>query len=276
MNRFPSSFLSPALEPLVVTRPSARESPAEPVLWRLLSALWELRRRTPLDPVAKAARLREIGQWTCELHRIHVEVCGELPQSPVIVVSNHLGYIDPVVLCSLMHVSPIAKQEISSWALIGAPLDNLNVSFVRRSCPHSGARVLRRCLRSLQAGVSVLNFPEGTTSRGQGLLPFHLGAFWLSRHTGVPILPVAMDFEGADLCWVDDEGFVPHYAKLCLGSRRRNVRVTFARPLDPARYRSHLDLCWAARDAIFEVRRPYPRELGDHAAASLEESKHST
>src|SRR5689334_14587078 len=140
----------------------ARSLQAGPPAWRLFRAIVELKQFGPVDPRERAARLRELCRLFCEIHQIQVEVRGKLPETPSIVVANHLGYIDPVVLCSLIPLSPIAKSEIAEWALIGSALVRLNVSFVRRGNAWSGARVLLRSLRSLRAGVSVLNFPEGT------------------------------------------------------------------------------------------------------------------
>ena len=237
------------------------KSPGGLPAWRVLRALVELRHASPSASSVKARRLGELCAMVCDLHQIQVEVHGALPAAPSIVVANHLGYIDPIVLCSLLPLSPIAKSEISDWALVGVPLERLNVSFVRRGDAHSGARVLLRSLRALQAGVSVLNFPEGTTSRG-GLLPFHLGAFWLSRRTGVPIIPVAMDFEDMGLCWVDREGFLPHYAKVWWTGGPRRVRVSVGQPLHPGDYRSELDLSWASRESIGRLRRPYAPGAG--------------
>ncbi|HWO10341.1 MAG TPA: lysophospholipid acyltransferase family protein [Polyangiaceae bacterium] len=234
-----------------------RPLPSSPA-WRVLRSVVALRRGAPLlGTQARAAQLKELCELICELHGIEVELRGRLPKQPSIVVANHLGYIDPVVLCALQPMSPIAKREISDWALVGAPLERLNVSFVRRGDAHSGARVLLRALRALRAGVSVLNFPEGTTSRG-GLLPFHLGAFWLSRRTGLPVVPVAMDFEDMGLCWVDREAFLPHYAKAWWNGSSRRVRVSVGEPLHPEDYRSELDLSWAAQRSIMRGRCPYP------------------
>jgi 1-acyl-sn-glycerol-3-phosphate acyltransferase len=217
----------------------------------------------------QADALRELCRATCELHGIQVDLCGQLPERPVVIVANHLGYIDPLVLCSLLRCSPIAKSEISGWPVIGAMLRRRNVSFVQRGSAQSGARVLRRCLGSLRAGVSVLNFPEGTTSRGE-LLPFQMGAFWLARRTGLPILPVGIDFESLAMCWVGEDAFLPHYAKLLLGKlagQSCKVRVAAGELLDPARFRSELDLCWATRGAIMRLRRPYPLEAQPPEAA---------
>jgi len=227
---------------------------------RALSSFSELRDAPDSEAQEQAEALRELCRGLCRLHGIQVELCGQLPERPMVIVANHLGYIDPLVLCSLVRCSPIAKSEISGWPVIGPVLRRRNVSFVRRGSPHSGARVLKRCLASLRAGVSVLNFPEGTTSRG-GLLPFQMGAFWLARRSGLPILPVAMDFESLAMCWVGDDAFLPHYGKLLLGKWQRQsckVRVAVGEPLEPARFHSELDLCWATRGAITRLRRPYP------------------
>lgn len=224
------------------------------LLWHVLGALMALRRRGPTELGAQAARLRQLCRWVCQLHGIELDVRGAVPTGPVIVVANHLGYIDPLVLCSLFECSPIAKREIGRWPLLGRPLARLNVSFIRRGSPASGARVLLSCLRALGGGVSVLNFPEGTTSRGQELLPFHRGAFWLSRHTGLPIVPVAVHFEDQGLCWVDDQAFLPHYLRLWCSGRRRQVRVLVGAPLHPDAFETESELCAAARDSIARQR----------------------
>jgi lyso-ornithine lipid O-acyltransferase len=236
-----------------------------------LRELWQSLQRLQTISIGglneRAEELRRICRRTCELHGIGVELLGQLPQGPAVFVSNHLGYIDPVVLCSLVACSPIAKSEIRAWPLVGEPLSRLNVCFVRRGSALSGAQVLRQCLRTLEAGVSVLNFPEGTTSRG-GLLPFQLGAFWLARRSGLPLVPVGMEFETPDMCWVDDEGFLPHYGRVLWGrwqGLRRNVRVSVGPALDAGQFRSVMDASWAARSAISSLRLPFDTSLPESA-----------
>lgn len=226
-----------------------------PLSLQILRALYELQEAGPVGLRERALALKTLCGWVCEMHGIQVELQGRFPAGPAIIVANHLGYIDPLVLCSLLACSPIAKHEIEAWALIGVPLARLNVNFVRRGDAHSGATVLRRCLRTLRAGVSVLNFPEGTTSRSE-LRPFHWGAFWLARRSGVPLVPVGIEFDDLSLCWVDDEAFLPHYAKLWW-KRQRTVRVCVGEPLDPGHYKSELDLGFAARRDISALRHPF-------------------
>jgi lyso-ornithine lipid O-acyltransferase len=259
MNRYQSEPLS--VVGLNPSPPSLARVPESdgPLLWRLWQSMAQLQRANAAGLVARAQELQSACRQTLDLHGIDVEVMGHLPDEPAVVVANHLGYIDPVVLCSLLPCSPIAKSEISAWPMVGEPLARLNVSFVRRGDAHSGARVLKQCLRTLRGGVSVLNFPEGTTSRG-GLLPFQLGAFWLARKSGMPIVPIGMDFERPDMCWVDAEAFLPHYGRMLWGrlrGKRLAVRVCVGEPIDAARFCSEIESSWAARNAIAALRRPY-------------------
>jgi 1-acyl-sn-glycerol-3-phosphate acyltransferase len=213
----------------------------------LLRALDELR-RDGAGARERALTLRRLCRSLSTLHRFDVRQRGELPAGPCVLVCNHLGYIDPVVLCSVLPLAPIAKAELASWPFAGSVLARSNVMFVRRGHAHSGAVALRRALRSLEAGVSVLNFPEGTTTSGR-LRPFHPGAFWLARRAGVPLVPVAMRLGDPSLCWVDDQAFLPHYCRLWSRHDKR-VELEFLRALDPRAFESERALMAAAHAAI--------------------------
>jgi hypothetical protein len=126
--------------------PEVATSNALPALSReapLLLGLWASLQRLHAVGAGglkeRAEELRHMCRRTCELHGIGVELVGQLPKGPAVFVSNHLGYIDPVVLCSLVACSPIAKSEIRAWPLVGEPLSRLNVCFVRRGSALSGA-----------------------------------------------------------------------------------------------------------------------------------------
>jgi hypothetical protein len=97
-------------------------------------------------------------------------------------------------------LQPIAKSEISSGLWSGTTAAHERQLCAARLAAKRGAR-LEAVPAHTAFGVSVLNFPEGTTSRG-GLLPFQLGAFWLARKSGLPIVPIGMEFQTPDMCWV--------------------------------------------------------------------------
>lgn len=170
---------------------------------------------------ARATRAQVAARDILGHHDVELRVSGALPRGPTMIVANHLGYLDPLVLAALTRSVAIAKLEVAAWPLFGARLRELGVVFVERGDPRSGARALLGARRALDAGVSVVNFPEGTTSDGRGVLPFRRGVFGLARRVGVPIVPLRLDYDDARVCWVDDQALLPHY--LWLARRTRVV-----------------------------------------------------
>ncbi|HEU4578021.1 MAG TPA: lysophospholipid acyltransferase family protein [Polyangiaceae bacterium] len=165
---------------------------------------------------ARARSLSRACRALCEVHGVSLRVTGRVPEGPAIFVSNHLGYIDPIAICSLVPCAPVAKEEVADWPVVGQLCRRLNVIFVRRSDPASGAAALWRAMRTLEAGVSVLNFPEGTTTRGATRL-FQRGIFGLSALMNIPIVPLSISFDAPELCWVDDETLLGHYSSEFVG-----------------------------------------------------------
>jgi 1-acyl-sn-glycerol-3-phosphate acyltransferase len=195
-----------------------------------------------------AQTLHDVARELARVHGIQVTLSGALPDTPSIVVSNHISYIDPVVVGSLLPCAPIAKDEVVRWPVVGAPLERMGVIFVRRGNVHHSARALLRALHALEAGVSVLNFPEGTTSRDQ-LLPFKYGIFGVARLTRLPVVPLALRFESPEMCWVGGELFLPHYLRATARTRVR-VHVTVGKAIDPRGYAHAADLGEAAHRSI--------------------------
>jgi 1-acyl-sn-glycerol-3-phosphate acyltransferase len=185
----------------------------------------------------------------CAAHDWRIRVRGPVPAGPVLLVSNHVSYLDALVLAGLVPAVPVAKLEVSRWPLIGGVARRHGVLFVDRGDAGSGARVLRRARRALASGLSVLNFPEGTTSSGEQVLPFRRGIFGLARIASVPVVPVALRFDDPDLAWHGDALFLPHYLRL-LHRGETTVRVRFGGPLTPERYGSAADLAGEAQAAV--------------------------
>lgn len=185
------------------------------------------------DPVdfsrSRAYAYQQLCREFCRIHNVTLDVEGQVPPSGSILVANHLSYIDPLVIGSLCPLIAISKVEVSRWPWVGRCAATLGMAFVDRASPMSGAIALRKLLRSLRAGVSVLNFPEGTTTTGDSVLPFKRGVFGLARLAAAPVIPVRIDM-ASSMCWVGDEPFLPHYTHLC-ASQQTRIRLRFGRPI---------------------------------------------
>jgi 1-acyl-sn-glycerol-3-phosphate acyltransferase len=180
-------------------------------------------------------RARELS-WVCEnlcaLTGVRPRVTGDVPRGPCVLVSNHVSYLDPMVLGSLVPSAPIAKSEVEHWPVVGEVARRVGVRFVKRACPHSGARILRESLRALAQGVSVMVFPEGTTTDGRRALPFKRGAFGLARLAGVPVVPAVVQFADPRAAWINDDLFLPHFART-VARPLTSVSIRFLPAIEP-------------------------------------------
>jgi 1-acyl-sn-glycerol-3-phosphate acyltransferase len=198
---------------------------------------------------ARAHRLREVCVELLAIHGIDVQVSGALPDSPSLLISNHLSYVDALVVCSLLPLQPLAKGEVAGWPLFGAAARAHGVVFVERGSVGSGAVAMRKVLRALASGISVAGFPEGTTSDGSDLLPFHRGLFGAARIAGVPIVPIAISYDSPEIAWVGDAWFGPHYLRTAQ-RRETSARVTIGSEIVPRPQDRPEDLAEAARISI--------------------------
>ena len=118
------------------------------------------------------------------LGREHIPATG-----PVIIVANHLSYIDPVLIGGLFPrpIVFMAKKELWENAIVGRALTAIGVVPVdRRNAAVSTARAAMRALRN---GDPVTLFPEGTRSYDGQVQPFKTGFLKLARRTSAPVLP---------------------------------------------------------------------------------------
>ena len=156
---------------------------------------------------------------------IELEVSGTPPRERVLLLANHRSYIDIPILMSQVPCTFLAKAEIGEWPLFGTAARLVHTVFVQREDPSSRRASREEALTRLQRGLSFAAFPEGTTSRGPGMLPFFPGLFRLAEEHGIPVVPVAIEYEDRDAAWVDDDPFLGHFLS-CF--RKRRIRVSLA------------------------------------------------
>lgn len=209
----------------------------------------EERTRELPNPALRAAWLRDASARVAHRMRLSVRVRGPVPTGACIVAANHLSYLDPLSIGQILPLSAVAKSEITGWPAIGEVLAELGILFVERGNAYSGAVALRRAIRIVRAGVPLLVFPEGTTTRGEDVLPFSRGAFGLARLMRVPVVPATLRYESSEACWVGSASLLPHLLKI---HRHEQVRaeLTFGPPLEPLAFPDASSLAAATRQCI--------------------------
>jgi 1-acyl-sn-glycerol-3-phosphate acyltransferase len=123
----------------------------------------------------------EIKRWALQILGIldmQVKASCELPQNFAgLVVSNHLSWLDVLVLQSLMPVSFVAKTEVRSWPIVGYLAAASATIFVDRSSARSAHAMVEHTAAAIVRGHAVVVFPEGTSSDGSRLGSFHANIF---------------------------------------------------------------------------------------------------
>lgn len=221
-----------------------------------------LRRGEPGERRRERARLlRDLLARLTALHGIEVSVEGRRPFGAALLAANHVSWLDPVVLAGLVPTVPISKVDVSGWPVVGSLARELGVIFVERGDGHSGMVTLRAAARALEDGVAVLNFPEGTTTTGDRVLPFRTGLFSVARSRGTPVVPVAISYDRPELAWAGSASFVPHYVRVA-GAARTRATVRFGDPIPADAYASGREFAQAAHACVKRL-----LGAGDAAAA---------
>jgi 1-acyl-sn-glycerol-3-phosphate acyltransferase len=142
--------------------------------------------------------MRRFGRITVGLSPIwRFSVDGTPPDGILergfVVIANHESTADPFLLSHLpWDMRWVAKEEIFKLPLIGWLMRLGGDIPLRRGKRDSVKQMLEECRRTLQNGLPVMFFPEGSRSKDGALGPFKDGAFQLAIETQVPVLPVAI------------------------------------------------------------------------------------
>lgn len=152
-------------------------------------------------PLTKAAtHERLIRRWSQKMLAIcGVEVCvldqrdGTVEQQ-VLIVANHVSWLDILVLNSLQPCHFVAKSDIRSWPMIGWLSEKAGTIFLARGKQREVRRIYEGLVHQIQAGKRIAFFPEGTTAAQGTLLPFHANLFEAAIEAKVPVQPFSLRY----------------------------------------------------------------------------------
>ncbi|MDP4623115.1 MAG: 1-acyl-sn-glycerol-3-phosphate acyltransferase [Hydrogenophaga sp.] len=181
-------------------------SPVRPrtvAVWRMVRAtahvvrgIWII--RTRFDRQTPEQIEATVAQWSRDMLRImgvQLEVRGQAPTAgPCLVVSNHISWLDILVINAAQPVRFVSKAAVLRWPLIGQLVAGAGTLFIERESRRGAVRMVQLMAERLQAGDRVAVFPEGTTGDGRGLLPFHPNLLQSAIAADAPIVPVALRY----------------------------------------------------------------------------------
>lgn len=189
---------------------------------------------------------------------VSLHVHGRPVPGPVLIVANHISWLDIAVLGWIPRISFLSKAEVRHWPVLGWLAQRGGTLFIERGGHGSANRAVAQISRHLKEGRNILIFPEGTTSDGSHVQIFHPRLFAAAIQTETPIQPVALRYmrpEGQprgtahpSAPFIGDDTFGTHLWRM-LGEPATRTEIEFLPPIEP-KGRDRKTLARLAREQI--------------------------
>lgn len=153
---------------------------------------------------SEARRKREIESWSarlCNILGLRISLHGVPPAydlRPLMMVANHVSWLDIFAINAVVPVRFVAKSEVRRWPLVGWLSARAATIFIDRARRQDTLRINDLVARALRSGDLFAVFPEGTTSDGSTLLKFHSSLLEPAVKAGAAVQPVALRYERED------------------------------------------------------------------------------
>jgi 1-acyl-sn-glycerol-3-phosphate acyltransferase len=153
---------------------------------------------------------------------MRITICGEPPSGAFLLVTNHLSYMDVVLLASQMEARFVAKAEVASWPAIGGLARAVNTLFVDRHSRRGALRTIAEIQAAVRHGDGVVLFGEGTSSAGADVLPLKSTLLAWAAETAHPVhfatlsyvTPTGSPAAVEAVCWWGEMTLLPHLIRL--------------------------------------------------------------
>jgi 1-acyl-sn-glycerol-3-phosphate acyltransferase len=118
-----------------------------------------------------------------------------------ILIANHPSALEDFAVPALFDIYPLAKAGVRDWFVLGRISDYAGTIYVARSSASSRHAAKEALSEAVRSGKNIVIFPEGGCKGARIFERFHSGAFEISLQTGIPILPVFLQY-------IDQQAFV--------------------------------------------------------------------
>lgn len=190
-----------------------------------------LRLRVRPDRAYTHAQQRLIAWWSRRLLSVlGVELSHQgQPVQGAVWVANHHSWLDIILVMAVSPARFLSKQEVARWPVIGWLAQRAGTVFIKRGQGET-AQAMQNMARLVQAGDSVLFFPEGTTTE-HAPKPFHARLFALPITLGVAVQPLCLSYHDAkgrrnDIAYVGEQSFIANLWHL-LQQEQLHAQITF-------------------------------------------------
>ncbi|GGL65063.1 1-acyl-sn-glycerol-3-phosphate acyltransferase [Streptomyces fumigatiscleroticus] len=154
---------------------------------------------SPLGGRVPAGLVRRWCRWIVRAAGVRVRFTGAAaaPTGGLLLVANHISWLDVPLLAAVRPARLLAKTEIRGWPVAG-PLAARGALFIERDRLRALPDTVARIASALRGGAAVAAFPEGSTWCGRAQGTFRRAVFQAALDAAVPVQPVRIRYRRAD------------------------------------------------------------------------------
>ncbi len=180
-----------------------------------------------------------INWWMRHIMRIvgiRINQYGTPLTTNVLFVSNHISFLDIIVISSVIPVRFLSKHSVRYWPVIGYLTTLSGSLFIKRGNHVELSRTLSSIKQALSNTRPVLIFPEGTTSIGTQVLKFRSGLFQAALDSHVPVQALTLHYRRNQhpdrlAAYIDQDNFLISLLRV-LAQPQTEVHLSFTPPID--------------------------------------------
>jgi 1-acyl-sn-glycerol-3-phosphate acyltransferase len=125
---------------------------------------------------------------------IRTIVTGNVDNSADLYVSNHVTYLDIIIINKLLPVNFIAKSEIADWPIIGNLASRTGTLYIKRGDNIESKKIINEMQKRLDSNKKIFFFPEGRIGNGRRIKKFHSKLFRAVENRQISIQPVVIRY----------------------------------------------------------------------------------
>lgn len=210
---------------------------------------------TPLYPFIKVSEYKTkkiisylvaaLSWLLLKLMNVTVKWTGNIDKTKnYYIVSNHLSYVDILVICMRMPSVFVTSMEMKRTPVLGQITDLAGCLYVERRSRKNIKNEIKNIIDALKNGLNVTVFPESTSTNGEQVLPFKRSLYQSAIESQIEVLPMTLNYERMNgekihtenrdlIFWYADMTFADHLYKLCLEVKSLEVELKAHSPLKP-------------------------------------------
>ena len=191
-------------------------------------------KRGKLKPFQKRLIQWEM-RFCLRLLGIRIHRIGQATEKVQLIVSNHISWIDILVIGSTISSCFLSKAEVQKWPIIGKLTIRYGTIFITRG--QDSHLVREEIAQRLADHINIVLFPEGTTSDGTSVRPFFPRLMAAAIETSTPIQPVSLRYLNDNRIsniapFTNDQSLLNHAVRL-MKQKSTDAVICFGEPIVP-------------------------------------------